>query len=81
MFAVLRDLIRYNAEFAIGLVLVLGIIFFAMLSVFNPVDARLIFTTIPTSHRPRNSGSGPIRADRTCSGNCRKPSAIAWCLA
>lgn len=47
MFAVLRDLIRYNAEFAIGLVLVLGIIFFAMLSVFNPVDARLIFTTIP----------------------------------
>ena len=47
MFAVFRDLIRYNIEFAIGLVLVTFIAIFAMLSFFSPVDTSLIYMTIP----------------------------------
>ena len=47
MFAVLRDLVRYNNEFAIGLVLVATIGIFALASLFSPVDPNLIFTTIP----------------------------------
>jgi peptide/nickel transport system permease protein len=47
MFAVFRDLIRYNIEFAIGLVLVGIIVIFAMLSFFSPVDPSLIYITIP----------------------------------
>ncbi|MDF2984426.1 MAG: peptide transporter, partial [Devosia sp.] len=38
MFAVLRDLIRYNAEFTIGLILVGIVAIFAALSFFSPVD-------------------------------------------
>ena len=47
MFAVLRDLIRYNIEFAIGLVLVTVVVVFATLSLFSPVDPSLIYVTIP----------------------------------
>lgn len=47
MFAVFRDLIRYNLEFAIGLVLVTGVVIFACLSFFSPVDPSLIYLTIP----------------------------------
>lgn len=47
MFAVLRDLIRYNLEFAIGLVLLLSVVIFASLSFFAPVDPSLIYVTIP----------------------------------
>jgi peptide/nickel transport system permease protein len=47
MFAVFRDLIRYNIEFAIGLILVGGVVIFACLSFFSPVDPSLIYTTIP----------------------------------
>jgi len=47
MFAVFRDLIRYNVEFAIGLILVGGVVSFACLSFFSPVDPSLIYTTIP----------------------------------
>lgn len=47
MFAVFRDLIRYNVEFAIGLVLVSVVVIFASLSFFSPVDPSLIYTTIP----------------------------------
>ncbi|WP_137151483.1 ABC transporter permease [Devosia sp. FKR38] len=47
MFAVFRDLIRYNIEFAIGLVLVSIIVVFALLSFFSPVDPSLIYITIP----------------------------------
>jgi ABC-type dipeptide/oligopeptide/nickel transport systems, permease components len=47
MFAVLRDLIRYNIEFTIGLVLVGIIVIFAALSFFSPVDPSLIYMTIP----------------------------------
>lgn len=42
MFAVFRDLIRYNIEFAIGLILVGGVVIFACLSFFSPVDPSLI---------------------------------------
>ena len=38
MFVVFRDLIRYNREFLIGLVLVIFIVFFSCLSFFSPVD-------------------------------------------
>jgi peptide/nickel transport system permease protein len=47
MFAVFRDLIRYNVEFAIGLVLVGIMVVFASLSFFSPVDPSLIYMTIP----------------------------------
>src|SRR6185312_16163588 len=47
MFAVLRDLIRYNIEFAIGLVLVTVVVVFATLSLFSPVDPSLIYVAIP----------------------------------
>ncbi|MEQ8601008.1 MAG: ABC transporter permease [Devosia sp.] len=47
MFAVFRDLIRYNIEFTIGLILVGVVVLFACLSFFSPVDPSLIYTTIP----------------------------------
>lgn len=47
MFAVLRDLIRYNLEFAIGLILLGSVVVFACLSFFSPVDPTLIYMTIP----------------------------------
>jgi peptide/nickel transport system permease protein len=47
MFAVIRDLVRYNIEFAIGCVLVGTIAVFALLSYFSPVDPTLIYVAIP----------------------------------
>lgn len=47
MFVVLRDLIRYNIEFAIGCILVGGIVIFALLSFVSPVNPTLIYVTIP----------------------------------
>lgn len=47
MFAVLRDLIRYNVEFTIGLILVGAMAIFASLSFFAPGDPSLIYMTIP----------------------------------
>jgi peptide/nickel transport system permease protein len=47
MFAVFRDLIRYNIEFTIGLILVTVVVLFALLSFFSPVDTSLIYMTIP----------------------------------
>ncbi|MFK4811897.1 ABC transporter permease [Devosia neptuniae] len=47
MFAVFRDLIRYNLEFTIGLILVGFVVIFAALSFFSPVDPTLIYMTVP----------------------------------
>jgi peptide/nickel transport system permease protein len=47
MFAVLRDLIRYNIEFTIGIILVGVVVIYAALSFFSPVDPSLIYMTIP----------------------------------
>jgi len=47
MFAVFRDLIRYNMEFTIGLILVGIVVIFAGLSFVSPVDPSLIYMTIP----------------------------------
>ncbi|WP_240233008.1 ABC transporter permease [Devosia lacusdianchii] len=47
MFAVFRDLIRYNIEFAIGLILVVVVAVFSAASFFSPVDPSLIYMTIP----------------------------------
>jgi len=47
MFAVLRDLIRYNTEFTIGLVMVGIVAIFAGLSFFSPVDPTQIYLAIP----------------------------------
>lgn len=49
MFAVFRDLIRYNIEFAIGLVLVTIMVLFACLSFFSPVDPTMIYLALPDS--------------------------------
>jgi peptide/nickel transport system permease protein len=47
MISVLRDLIRYNIEFAIGLVLVTIVVGYAALSFFSPVDPTLIYIAPP----------------------------------
>ena len=47
MFSVLRDLIRYNIEFAIGVVLVGAIVIFACLSFISPIDPTAVYTAIP----------------------------------
>lgn len=47
MFSVLRDLIRYNIEFAIGVVLVCAIVIFACLSFISPVDPTAVYAAIP----------------------------------
>lgn len=49
MFSVIRDLIRYNIEFAIGLVMVGIVVIFALLSFLSPVDPTLIYVTFPDS--------------------------------
>lgn len=49
MFAVFRDLVRFNIEFAIGLVLLGLVVIFAGLSFFSPVDPTLIYVTMPDS--------------------------------
>jgi peptide/nickel transport system permease protein len=43
MFAVLRDLIRYNIEFGIGVILVGAIVAFALLSFFSPFDPAQVY--------------------------------------
>jgi peptide/nickel transport system permease protein len=47
MFSIFRDLVRYNAEFAIGVVLVGSITLFSLLSFFSPVDPTMIYVAIP----------------------------------
>ena len=47
MFAVFRDLIRYNIEFTIGLILVGIMVIFAGLSFFSTIDPSLIYMAIP----------------------------------
>ena len=47
MFSVLRDLLRYNIEFAIGAVLTGVVVIFACLSFFSPVDPTMIYQAIP----------------------------------
>jgi len=47
MFSVFRDLVRYNLEFAIGLILLLVVVIFACLSFFSPVDPTMVYRVIP----------------------------------
>lgn len=47
MFSVVRDLVRYNTEFAVGIVLTGLVVIFASLSFFSPVDPTLIYNAIP----------------------------------
>ncbi len=47
MFAILRDLVRYNIEFTIGAILVAAIVIFSCLSFFSPVDPTQIYAAIP----------------------------------
>jgi peptide/nickel transport system permease protein len=47
MFAVFRDLVRYNLEFTIGLILVGIVTIFAALSFVSPVDPSQIYLAIP----------------------------------
>ena len=47
MFAVLRDLVRYNVEFTIGAILVAVIVVFSCLSFFSPVDPTQVYLAIP----------------------------------
>lgn len=47
MFAIIKDLLRYNIEFALGCLLVGTITIFALASVFSPVDPTLIYAVPP----------------------------------
>jgi peptide/nickel transport system permease protein len=47
MLSVLRDLVRYNIEFAIGLTLVTIIVIYSLLSFFAPHDPGLIYVVAP----------------------------------
>lgn len=47
MFVVFRDLVRYNLEFTIGLILVGIVVIFAALSFVSPVDPSQIYLAIP----------------------------------
>lgn len=47
MLAIVRDLIRYNVEFAVGAVLVGIVVAMALLSFFSPVDPTAIYVAIP----------------------------------
>jgi peptide/nickel transport system permease protein len=47
MFSVFRDLVRYNAEFAIGIVLVSIVIIFACLSFVTSVDPTMVYRVPP----------------------------------
>jgi peptide/nickel transport system permease protein len=47
MFRVVRDLLRYNREFAIGAVLLTIIVAFSCLSFFSPVDPTLQYVVTP----------------------------------
>lgn len=47
MFVVLRDLIRHNVEFTVGLVLVGIVGAFSLLSFFSTVDPTLIYVVVP----------------------------------
>ncbi|HVY51898.1 MAG TPA: ABC transporter permease [Devosia sp.] len=47
MFSVLRDLIRYNREFTIGVVLVGLVVVFSCLSFFSPVDPTAVYRVAP----------------------------------
>ena len=71
MLAILRDLLRYNAEFRIGAVLIAAsCVVLAALSFFSPyppLDVYVVPPDLPPSARP--IGSAPPRAARTCSGS------------
>ena len=47
MFATVRDLIRYNIEFTVGLILFLLVAVFALLSFFNPYDPTALYVVLP----------------------------------
>ena len=47
MFSVFRDLVRYNAEFAIGVILVGAVIIFSLLSFVSPVDPTAVYRVAP----------------------------------
>lgn len=47
MFAVLRDLLRHNREFAAGAILLGLVVLYAALSVVSPIDPTMIYMTIP----------------------------------
>jgi peptide/nickel transport system permease protein len=47
MLVILRDLIRHNREFAVGLVLVGIVVAFALLSFFSTVNPTLIYVVVP----------------------------------
>ena len=47
MFSVFRDLVRYNAEFAIGVILVGIVIIFSLLSFVSPVDPSAVYRVAP----------------------------------
>ena len=78
MFRVLRDLFRYNREFAIGAILILLVVAMAVASFFSPYPPELQIRRAASTCRPPGPiRSAPIRAGRTFSGSSPSPSATA----
>ena len=76
MFVVVRDLIRYNREFLIGLVLVTFIVGVLVPELLLTGGSRAAVSWFrPTSRPRRSTGSAPTRVGRTSSGRPRSPSA------
>ena len=69
MFSVFRDLVRYNIEFTIGLILVTLVVVLACLSFVSPVDPPQSIARPSISRQACNICSAPIRAARTWSGS------------
>ena len=86
MFAVLRDLIRYNREFTIGAVLVAIIVGFSCLSFFSPVDPDRSMYLVPPDRPPsaeywfgtNSRGPGPLLAGHVRDPQHAGSSASSW---
>jgi peptide/nickel transport system permease protein len=47
VFSVFRDLVRYNIQFTIGLILLTVVVIFSLLSFFSPVDPTQVYRVVP----------------------------------
>ena len=68
MLKIIRDLLRFNLEFAIGTLITSIIVGLSVLSFFSPYPPRTSTSWRPTCRRRGNTGWAPRRAGRTCSG-------------
>ena len=68
MLAILRDLVKVNLEFRIGLILVGIVVVLAGLSFVSPYPPNDVYVVAPDVPPGAPTGSAPPRAARTSSG-------------